>query len=53
MGSFYPKYKMYELKPDMRNDAKFEQELICHFKIDIRNLTNFDPSTKKAQKCAL
>ena len=27
------------------NDAKFEEELTCQFKIDMRNLTNFDPST--------
>ena len=29
----------------MKNDAKFETELACHFKIDMRNLTNFDPNT--------
>ena len=29
----------------MRNDTKFEEELTCRFKTDIRNLTNFDPST--------
>ena len=28
----------------MKKDAKFEEELTCHFKID-RNLTNFDPNT--------
>ena len=28
----------------MKN-AKFEEELTCHFKIDMRNLMNFDPST--------
>ena len=27
----------------MENDAKFEEELTCRFKIDKRNLTNFDP----------
>ena len=37
----------------MENDAKFEIELTCHFKIDMRNLTNFDPSTHKSQKFAL
>ena len=37
----------------MKNDAKFEIELTCHFKIDMRNLTNFDPSTQKSQKFAL
>ena len=34
----------------MKNDAKFEIELTCHFKIDMKNLTNFDPSTQKSQK---
>ena len=29
----------------MKNDAKFEVELIDQFKIDIRNLTKFGPST--------
>ena len=37
----------------MRNDAKFEKKLSCQFKIEIMNLTNFDPSTQKCQKCAL
>ena len=27
----------------MKNDAKFEEDLICSFKIDMKNLTNFDP----------
>ena len=29
----------------MDNDAKFEEKLTGHFKIDIRNLINFDPTT--------
>ena len=29
----------------MKNDAKFEEELTCLFKIDMRNLTKFDRST--------
>ena len=37
----------------MTNDAKFEEELTCQFKIDMRNLMNFDPSTRKSQKYAL
>ena len=37
----------------MKNEAKFEEELICHFKIDTRNLTNFDSSTQKSKKFAL
>ena len=60
MASLYPRQKMYELKFTgefcvmiMKNDAKFEEELTCQFKIDIRNLTNFDPSTRKSQKFAL
>ena len=35
------------------NDKKIEKELTCQFKIDMRNLTNFDPSTQKSQKFAL
>ena len=37
----------------MRNDAKIEEGLTCQFKMDMRNLTNFDPSTQKSQKFAL
>ena len=37
----------------MKNGAKFEEELTCCFKTDMRNLTNFDPSTKKSQKFTL
>ena len=33
----------------MKNDAKIEEELTCQFKIDMRNLTNFEPSTRKSQ----
>ena len=29
----------------MKNDAKLSEELTCHLKIDLSNLTNFDPST--------
>ena len=29
----------------MKNDAKYEEELTCHFKTDMRNLMNFDMST--------
>ena len=31
----------------MKNDAKFEEELTCQFKIDMRNLTNFDSKIPK------
>ena len=37
----------------MKNDTKFEEELTYQFKIDMRNLTNFDLSTRKSQKFAL
>ena len=33
----------------MKNDAKFKEELTYHFKIDMRKLTNFDPSIQKSQ----
>ena len=36
----------------MKNDAKFEEELTCQFKIDMRDLTNFDPSTRKSKTFA-
>ena len=36
----------------MENDAKFEEELTCRFKIDIGNLTIFDLKTRKSQKFA-
>ena len=37
----------------MKNDKKSEEEPICRFKIDIKNLTNFDSSTRKSRKCTL
>ena len=37
----------------MKNDAKFEEELTCHFKIDMMNLRNFEISTQKSQKFSL
>ena len=37
----------------MTNDAKFEKKLTSQFKTDMRNLTNFDPSTRKSHKFAL
>ena len=36
----------------MKNDAKFEEEMTCCFKIDMRNFTNFEPSTPKSKKFA-
>ena len=34
----------------LKRDAKFGEESTCCFKIDIRNLTSFDLSTRKSQK---
>ena len=34
----------------MKNYTKTEEELTCRFKIDMRNFTNFDPSTRKSKK---
>ena len=36
----------------MNNNTKVEEKFTCHFKIDMRNLTNFDPSTQKSPKLA-
>ena len=36
-----------------KNYTKFEEGLTCQFKIDMRNLTDFDPRTRKSQKVAL
>ena len=37
----------------MKKNAKFEKELTCQFKFDMRNLTNFDPNTQKSQTFTL
>ena len=34
----------------MKNNTKIEEELTCRFKIDMRNSTNFDTSTRKSKK---
>ena len=34
----------------MKNNAKFEEELTFHFKINMRNLPNFDSTTRKSKK---
>ena len=35
---------------EMKNNAKFKEELTSHFKTDMRNLTNADSNTQKAKK---
>ena len=37
----------------MKNDAEFEEETTCSFKIDMRNWTNFEQSTQKFQQLTL
>ena len=37
----------------MKSDTKFQKELTCQFKTDMRNLTNFDPNPQKSQEFAL
>ena len=37
----------------LKRDTKLGEESTCRFKIDIRNLTNFDLSTRKSQKCSI
>ena len=34
----------------MNNNTKIEEKLTCRFKIDMRNVTNFDPSIRKSKK---
>ena len=34
----------------MKNNAKFQEELTCCFEIDMKNLKNFDLSTRKPRK---
>ena len=60
MGSFIQSRNYTSLKftgefcvMTMKNYTKFKQELTCQLKIDMRNLTNFDTSTRKSQKFAL
>ena len=58
MGPFAQSRKCMTLKfteelcvMTMKNYTKTEEELTCRFKTDMRNFTNFDPSTQKSKKC--
>ena len=50
----WAEYILFELKKitemfsfmTLKRDTKFGEELICRFKVDIRNLTSFDTSTR-------
>ena len=33
----------------MENDTKIDVKLTCRFKTNMRNFTNFDPSTRKSK----
>ena len=37
----------------MKNDGKFNEELTCAFKRDMRNLANFDPTLERLKVCTL
>ena len=37
----------------LKGDTKIGVESTCRFKIDVRNFTNFDLSTRKSQKVSL
>ena len=37
----------------LKNVGKFEEKSTCQFKIDMRNLTNFDSRTQKSKRFAL
>ena len=58
MDSFWAKYILFELKKSteelsfmkLKRDRKFGEESTCRFKIGIRNLTNFDLSTRTSQR---
>ena len=47
------KFTMKKSVITMKNDATLEEELTFQFKIDMRNLTNFDPSTQTSEKSTL
>ena len=37
----------------LKKETKFGEESTCRFKTDMRNFTNFDPSTRKSKKFVL
>ena len=37
----------------MKNNAKFEEELTCHFKTNMKNLMNFDSVTQTFNKITI
>ena len=61
MGSFWVNYIFFELKKHggvlcfmkLKRNTKFGEKSTCRFKVDIKNLTNFDVNTQKSQKFSL
>ena len=47
------KTDFFSLIKFLLRDTKFRKKSTCRFKIEIRNLTNFDPSTQKSQRFPL
>ena len=57
MGSFWPKYIMFELKSKeelyfmtLESDAKFKEKVTCGLKNDMRNLESFHQSIFESLK---
>ena len=58
IGSFCPKSMSLKFTGELcamtvKNDSKYEHDLTCQLKIDMMNLLNFNPSTRKLQKFTL
>ena len=49
----FGKFSQEQLKVSMKYNATYEEKTTCQFKIDMRNLINFDSSTWKSKKFAL
>ena len=47
------KFRVEVYVTTVKNDAKFEDDLTCKFKIDMKNLKIFDRSAQKSKKCPL
>ena len=50
---FFLKIYRGDMCMTLKNDEKSKEELTCRFKIDIKNLTNFDKRTQNSQKLTL
>ena len=57
MSYFCQRYIMFEPKKSTEEElwkfSKFEEELTCALKNDMRNLANFDPTLKNFKVCTL